>query len=79
MTKMTITIGATALDALQRYETAVRDLNALPVPSIMATSDEWTSMSLRATTLRRERDQAAELLASMVAVAMRMALDSEAA
>ena len=74
MARTTITIGATARQALEQYEACERELAALPAPRLMADQDEWFAWSTKRNEIRERRAEAADMLASMVAVAMRLAL-----
>ena len=77
MTRATITIGGVALAALEQYEAACRELAAVAPPALMATPEQWATWTATMNDIRARRDEAAELLASMVAVAMRMAVTEQ--
>lgn len=72
-----ITITKTAREALERYEAAEECILALPIPGILATESEWTAWRAARAPYERERAEAAELLASFVSLAMRMALNDQ--
>ena len=74
MTRATITIGRTALAALEQYEAACRELAEVQPPALLAEPRAWAEWTATINGIRARRDEAAELLASMVAVAMRMAV-----
>ena len=77
--RTTITIGTTARTALEQYESCGRELADLPAPRLMADQDEWFEWVTKRNEIRERRAEAADLLASMVAVAMRMAIEKEVA